>query len=67
MTEPNRPTKLGIHYFGGRPIIFDLDVFQQRTFEPTSPEIWEQFAKLRELRNRVFFGSITERTKEMFR
>lgn len=49
------------------PIIFDLDVYHEGPMNPNSPKIWEEFIKLRDFRNRIFYGSITEKTREIFR
>lgn len=49
------------------PLIFDVDIVRSATFEPASPAVWETFERMRECKNTVFFASVTERTKEMFR
>ena len=49
------------------PLIFDIDVVRSATFEPASPAIWETFEQMREYKNEIFFASVTERAKEMFR
>jgi uncharacterized protein (TIGR04255 family) len=49
------------------PLIFDIDIVRESTFEPSSPAIWETFEQMREYKNEVFFGSVTERAKELFR
>ncbi len=44
---------------GGRvPVILDIDAF--RSLEPSHQDIWSILDKLRELKNRCFFGTITE-------
>lgn len=48
------------------PFIFDVDVFRQTILEPTSGEIWEVMDTLHELKNSIFFNSITDKTKELF-
>lgn len=46
------------------PIIFDIDIFKQK--EVISEEdAWQTLDKLRHFKNRVFFASITEKTKEL--
>jgi uncharacterized protein (TIGR04255 family) len=57
------PTEGGKHL----PLIFDIDIVRSATFEPTSPAIWETFEQMREYKNEIFFASVTERAKEMFR
>jgi uncharacterized protein (TIGR04255 family) len=49
------------------PVIFDLDVFRQAVFAPDDPAMWEAFTSLRETRNAIFFNSITDKTRELFR
>lgn len=49
------------------PLIFDIDVVRAATFEPSSPGIWETFEQMRDFKNEIFFETMTERTKEMFR
>ncbi|MEM1032188.1 MAG: TIGR04255 family protein [Myxococcota bacterium] len=49
------------------PLLFDIDVFAIGSFPTEGPELWERFDRLRAAKNRVFFESLTERTKEMFR
>lgn len=49
------------------PFIFDIDVFREAVFDIDSAEVWEIFEQLRMLKNDIFFQSITERTKELFR
>ncbi|MBZ8181379.1 TIGR04255 family protein [Oscillatoria salina] len=51
------------------PLILDIDVFQKKkTNLVDTSKIKKIFQEeLREFRNKVFFGSITERTKELFR
>lgn len=49
------------------PLIFDIDVFRQVVFNSNDNEIWDTMEKLRDLKNRIFFKSITEKTKELIR
>jgi len=49
------------------PFIFDIDVFQEILCSANAPEIWERFKKLRVFKNDIFFKSITEKTKELFK
>lgn len=49
------------------PMIFDIDVQCNRTFDPISPAIWQTLEVMREYKNEIFFASLTERAKEMFR
>jgi uncharacterized protein (TIGR04255 family) len=48
------------------PLIFDIDVFREAIFDINSEEVWEILEKLRELKNEIFFKSITDRAKGLF-
>lgn len=48
-------------------IILDIDVFSQVNIGPKDSRIHEVFAALREIKNQIFFSSVTEKTKELFR
>jgi uncharacterized protein (TIGR04255 family) len=51
---------------GTIPLIFDIDVFRQGAF-PTEPsKLWPLFESLRQLKDEIFFKSITDSTKELF-
>lgn len=49
------------------PFIFDIDVFQETLCNADEPGFWEKFKKLRVFKNDIFFNSITEKTKELFK
>ncbi len=49
------------------PLIFDIDVVRSATFAPDSTGIWETFEAMRQYKNRIFFMSLSDRAKEMFR
>lgn len=49
------------------PLIFDIDVFREATFDPAGQEIWEVMEQLRELKNEIFFSSTTAKAKELFK
>lgn len=49
------------------PYIFDIDVFKTGEWQTNSAEIWEHFEDLRVYKNQLFFGSMTEKAKELFR
>lgn len=51
---------------GVLPVIFDIDVFLGGTHSPESEEQWKMLESLRELKNRIFFHSITQSTLELF-
>ena len=48
-------------------IILDIDAFVDASFKPGSENIWSTFETLRDLKNQVFFLSVTEKSKELFR
>jgi uncharacterized protein (TIGR04255 family) len=49
------------------PIILDIDVFSAKAYDINSKELWDNFEKIRDFKNQIFFNSITEKTKELFR
>jgi uncharacterized protein (TIGR04255 family) len=49
------------------PVILDIDVIRETTVSPSSSEIWQVFEQLRDFKNEIFFNSITEKAKELFR
>lgn len=48
------------------PVIFDIDAFKQKSEGISEEDAWETLEKLRHFKNRIFFESITEKTKELF-
>lgn len=51
---------------GLAPVILDLDAFMSANLEPADPELWSMLERLRELKNRSFFGTITEQAAELY-
>lgn len=49
------------------PLIFDIDVFREVTYSDNREEMWGEFEKLRKYKNALFFESITDKTKELFK
>lgn len=47
-------------------VLFDIDVFKHGKLAPLSAGIWENFEQLRVIKNKVFEGSLTKKTKELF-
>jgi uncharacterized protein (TIGR04255 family) len=47
-------------------LILDIDVFQQNLAESPPAKILERFADLREMKNRIFFGSLTTKALALF-
>lgn len=50
-----------------RAILLDIDAFAPVAMSPTDEAMWTMLGELRDLKNRVFFGSITDKTRELFR
>jgi uncharacterized protein (TIGR04255 family) len=48
------------------PLVFDVEVVREQDI-PGDEGIWDVLEELREFKNRLFFESITEKTKELFR
>jgi uncharacterized protein (TIGR04255 family) len=48
------------------PIILDIDVFKQKELI-SEEEAWQTLEKLRHFKNNIFFKSITEKAKELFK
>ena len=42
------------------PVILDIDVFRETRFAPDGAEVWDFLGELRGLKNRFFFGALTE-------
>ena len=49
------------------PYILDIDVARNAVIKPDSEKIWDMLEDIRNYKNEIFFNSITERTKKMFR
>jgi len=49
------------------PLIFDIDVIHEAQFSPGSTEIWQTFEQLRNFKNEIFFNSLTDKAKELFK
>jgi len=58
MDKPTEPDKLSL--------ILDIDVFRSKDYLENMDEMWDDFEKLRNLKNEFFFKSITEKAKELF-
>lgn len=51
----------------GFPIIFDIDVIRNIDIFPNDDKLWSYLKKLRDFKNSLFFESLTEKAKEMFK
>lgn len=49
------------------PLIFDIDVFRAVAFNVQDNSMWEAFESLHDLKNEIFFKSMTSKAKELFR
>ena len=49
------------------PLIFDIDVFREIVYMGNKTEMWDEFEKLRQFKNDIFFDSLTEKAKELFK
>jgi uncharacterized protein (TIGR04255 family) len=49
------------------PVIIDIDVFKELDLPADSPALWEFLAKMRDVKNRAFFDSVTPRCLELFK
>lgn len=47
-------------------IILDIDAFITDNFESNDPKMWAKFNELRDMKNRVFFEMITEKTARLY-
>ncbi len=56
----------GIPREGPAPVILDVDVFCLADLEPGDQKLWETLERLRDLKNRSFFGTLTERATELY-
>lgn len=48
------------------PLIFDIDAFRLAAFTVQDKTLWETFEQLHDLKNDIFFKSITPKAKELF-
>jgi len=56
----------GLPAGGPAPVILDVDSFVTANLTPMDENIWNTVEKLRELKNRSFFGTITELAAELY-
>lgn len=48
------------------PVILDIDCSIRADLSPGDPKVWNILASLRALKNRTFFGTLTERAAELY-
>ena len=56
----------GIPAGSAAPVILDVDAFIAANLNPTDQKLWAVLELLRELKNRSFFGTITEQAAELY-
>lgn len=49
------------------PLIFDIDVFKIVNYNINYDELWKEFDQLRVFKNDIFFNSMTDKAKELFK
>jgi uncharacterized protein (TIGR04255 family) len=47
-------------------LLLDIDAYHEGTLTPDDPNLPTLFQKLRELKNEIFYATITDRTAEMY-
>ena len=47
------------------PLILDIDVFKNVSYKTNEKKIWDEFFELRNIKNDIFFNSITKTTEEL--
>src|SRR6266568_2477827 len=48
-------------------ILLDVSVFRQLTLAPDDESVWEIFEKFRDIKNKIFLNSLTDKTLDLFR
>ena len=48
-------------------VLIDIDVFKEVDIDVASEELWQLLARMRDIKNRAFFDSVTQRALELFR
>jgi uncharacterized protein (TIGR04255 family) len=49
------------------PVILDIDVFRTGAFPIVADKLWPAFDRLRELKNDLFFKTLTDKAKDLFK
>jgi uncharacterized protein (TIGR04255 family) len=47
-------------------IVIDIDCYVMESMRPDDARLFERLGELRNMKNRIFFGSLTDRALEMF-
>ena len=48
------------------PVILDIDVYRETKFSADGPDVWKYLSDLRALKNRLFFGALTDEAVELY-
>jgi len=72
--NPKRKSDIALLTIGIKPpilpdkcqLLLDIDVYREVNLSPESDDVWNVFEELRNYKNEIFFGNITDRTREMF-
>lgn len=52
---------------GKLPVILDIDTFKLQAYSENKQQMWNEFENLRNFKNDIFFDSLTDKTKELFK
>lgn len=52
---------------GIAPVVLDIDAFKIISLDPNDPAIWGELDRIKELKNRSFFGTLTEKALELYK
>lgn len=64
LTQAYEPTQPSSSYL---PVILDIDVFHEGAYDSQEGEFWQILEDLHDLKNKIFFSSITEKTLELLK
>lgn len=51
---------------GRVPVVLDIDAFKLTNIPPKDPSIWDEMLTLKKLKNDCFFGTLTDKAKELY-
>ena len=63
LEPPEAPTEASAAIL---PIILDIDAVRESEFPVEGEHVWDTFEHLRDLKNEIFFKSVTDKAKELF-
>ena len=50
----------------GVEVVLDIDVFTEGAYEVAADSIWDKFVQLRQFKNEIFFGFVTDKLLEAY-